>query len=308
MKTVSFAIPVFRNKKAVTLTHEKIKNLFKESFSHLKYEIVFVDDGSKDGTLEELIEISQKDSNVKVVELTRNFGQMSAILAGFKNVSGDAVVNISADLQDPVEVVGDMIRSWEKDNLVVIAFRKSRRDQLSRQLTSRLAYKLLRLAIPEIPPGGFDLLMMDREVLDQFNSIDIRNRFLQGDLLWFGYPAHYIPYERKEREHGKSQYTFGKRLKNFLDAFLDSSYLSIRAISAFGAFVALSGFMYSVTVIYSRIVNQTPFEGWAPLMMVNLIIGGIIMLMLGVIGEYIWRIYDELRGKPNFVVKKVHQK
>ena len=144
---------------------------------------------------------------------------------------------------------------------------------------------------------------MDRVALDEFNSVDVRNRFFQGDLLWTGYRTSFIPYVRLKRTIGKSQYNLAKKLKNFLDAFLDASYLPIRFISLAGLVTSALGVLYSLTIIYSWIRGATPFSGWAPLMIVILIVGGLIMVMLGIIGEYIWRIYDEVRKKPNYVIR-----
>jgi dolichol-phosphate mannosyltransferase len=146
---------------------------------------------------------------------------------------------------------------------------------------------------------------MNRRVVDAFNAIEVRNRFFQGDLLWLGYRTAFIPYTRLKRTIGRSQYTFAKRLKNSLDAILDSSYLPIRFISAAGAFTALLGFLYALNIAYTRIRHNVPFTGWAPIMILILIIGGVLMLMLGIIGEYVWRIYDEVKGKPNYVVRQV---
>lgn len=305
-KKVSFAIPVFRNKGALPITHKKIRDLFTGPLQNYDYEIVFVDDGSDDGSYEELMELRKLDACVKVVSFTRNFGQMAAILAAFKHVSGDVVINVSADLQDPIELVEKMVNAWAHGNDVVIAYRQERRDSFSAALISRIAYSIIRLSLPQIPPGGFDYLLMDRKVLDIFNQIEVRNRFLQGDVLWLGYPTAFIPYIRQKREIGKSQYTFGKRLKNFLDAVLDSSYLPIRFISLCGIATALVGFLYILTIIYSRFTHSTPFSGWAPIMVAQFVIGGVIMIMLGIIGEYVWRIYDEIRKKPNYIIKTKH--
>lgn len=161
------------------------------------------------------------------------------------------------------------------------------------------------MSYPQMPPGGFDCLLLDRVVMDAFNRIDVRNRFFQGDVLWFGYRTTFIPYTRQRRTIGRSQYTFFKRLKNALDAILDSSYLPIRFISAAGVVVALLGFLYAADIVYARWMHQIPVTGWAPIMMVLLVVGGLIMLMLGIIGEYIWRIYDEVRGKPNYVIRRI---
>ena len=147
-------------------------------------------------------------------------------------------------------------------------------------------------------------MLIDRKTLNSFNTIDVRNRFFQGDLLWTGYQTSFIPYVRIKRPVGTSQYNFTKKLKNFLDAFLDSSYLSIRFISFTGIITSALGMIYSLTIIYSWINGGTPFTGWAPIMIAIMIVGGLIMIMLGVIGEYIWRIYDEVRKKPHYIIRK----
>jgi polyisoprenyl-phosphate glycosyltransferase len=146
-------------------------------------------------------------------------------------------------------------------------------------------------------------VLMSRRAMDTFNAVDVRNRFFQGDLLWAGYPTSLIPYVRQKRTIGRSQYTFWKKTKNFLDAFLDASYLPIRFISATGVLTAFVGFAYTATVVVSWALHQTPFTGWAPIIMSVMIVGGLNMLMLGIVGEYVWRIYDEVRKKPNYVVK-----
>lgn len=300
---ISFVVAVYRNAGAISRTYNKIKALFVQDLPEYDYEFVFVDDGSDDGSLQEILELKQHDDRIKAITFTRNFGQMAAMLAGLKQASGDAVVNISADLQDPAELIPQMVEKWKGGAELVICYRTDRSDTFAAKLFSRFAYGALRLSIPQIPPGGFDFVLMDRTALDEFNSVDVRNRFFQGDLLWTGYRTSFIPYVRLKRTIGKSQYNLGKKLKNFLDAFLDASYLPIRFISLAGFLTSTLGVLYSLTIIYSWIRGDTPFAGWAPLMIVTLIVGGLIMVMLGIIGEYIWRIYDEVRKKPNYVIR-----
>jgi glycosyltransferase involved in cell wall biosynthesis len=300
---ISFVVAVYRNAGAISRTYNKIKALFAQDLPGYDYEFVFVDDGSDDGSLQEILELKQHDDRIKAITFTRNFGQMAAMLAGLKQASGDAVVNISADLQDPAELIPQMVEKWKGGAELVICYRTDRSDTFAAKLFSRFAYGALRLSIPQIPPGGFDFVLMDRTALDEFNSVDVRNRFFQGDLLWTGYRTSFIPYVRLKRTIGKSQYNLGKKLKNFLDAFLDASYLPIRFISLAGLVTSTLGVLYSLTIIYSWIRGETPFAGWAPLMIVTLIVGGLIMVMLGIIGEYIWRIYDEVRKKPNYVIR-----
>lgn len=299
---ITFVVAVYHNEGAISKTHEKIQSVFSVLSKH-EYEIVFVDDGSKDGSLKEMLNLRRLDDRVKVITFTRNFGQMAAMLAGFKEASGNAVINISADLQDPVELIPQMVEKWEGGSEIVICHRTDRSDTLFSKLFSRLAYGVLRMSMPQIPPGGFDFVLMDRKVMDEFNSIDVRHRFFQGDLLWTGYRTSFIPYVRLKRTIGKSQYNFGKKLKNFLDAVLDASYMPIRFISLVGVITSALGVLYSVSIVISWFRGETPFAGWAPIMIAILLVGGLIMLMLGVIGEYIWRINEEVRKRPNYVVR-----
>jgi dolichol-phosphate mannosyltransferase len=306
MKLISFVLPVFRNERALTLTYQQIRQVCASELTAYDYEIVFVDDGSDDGSLQELLTIRAGDPNVRVVSFTRNFGQMAAILAGFKHATGDLVVQLSADLQDPIALVPQMIADYERGSEVVVCHREHREDALSARLTSRLLYAILRLSFPQIPAGGFDYVLLDRKVVDAFNEVDVRNRFFQGDILWFGYKTTFIPYTRVKRAIGRSQYTFAKRLKNSLDAILDSSYLPIRFISLIGVLTAFVGFLYALDIVYARIRHNVPATGWAAIMILVLVIGGMLMLMLGIIGEYVWRIYDEVKRKPNYVVRQTY--
>ncbi len=301
---VSFVIAVYHNEGAISKTHEKIQSVFSNELNNHEYEIVFVDDGSKDGSLKEILSLKELDPRIKAITFTRNFGQMAAMLAGFKEATGDAVINISADLQDPVELIPQMIEKWQEGSEIVIAHRTDRSDPLLAKIFSKIAYGVMRLSIPQMPSGGFDFVLMDRIVMDEFNAIDVRHRFFQGDLLWTGYRTSCIPYVRLERTIGKSQYNFGKKLKNFLDAVLDASYLPIRFISLVGLITSAFGILYSLSIVVSWLAGGTPFQGWAPLMIAVLVVGGLIMVMLGVIGEYVWRINEEIRKRPNYVIRE----
>lgn len=306
-KKVSIVIPVYQNAGSLSETYRQIRDLFASSLSRHDFEIVFVEDGSTDQSLDELTKLRLGDpKRVKLILFTRNFGQLAAQIAGFKFATGDTLVSISADLQDPVALMSDMVEAWEDGFETVVCYRTKRTDHWSSVLTSKLGYKVMRLAVPQIPKGGFDYWLMDRVVADDFNSLVARNRFFQGDLLWLGYRTHFIPYERLKRTIGVSQYDFWGRLKLFTDAIIDSSYLPIRLISLAGFTTAITGFVYLLTVIYSWLAAETPFTGWAPIMVALMIIGGLIMIMLGVIGEYVWRIHDEIKAKPSYIIRETH--
>ena len=303
-RTISFVIPVYRNERALTISYGKIKELLAGPLASYDYEFVFVDDGSDDGSLAELLEIRARDPRVRIISFTRNFGQMAAILAGLKTAAGDVVLHMSADLQDPVELIPRMVHDYEAGSELVVAHRTERHDRWTSRFTSRIFYGIIRLSFPQLPAGGFDYVLMSRRVVDAFNQIEVRNRFFQGDLLWLGYKTTFIPYTRARRTIGRSQYTFGKRLKNSLDAILDSSYLPIRFISGAGAVTAFGAFAYAVNIAYWRLRYGLAFPGQAPIMILILGMGGMLMLMLGIVGEYIWRIYDEVKRKPNYVVRE----
>lgn len=298
---LSFVIPVFRNEGSIFPTYEKIKNLLIKL--NLDYEFIFVNDGSDDNSIFELVNIHNEDNKVKVLSFSRNFGQVPAIIAGMKEVTGDAAISLSADLQEPVELIESMITKWKAGNEIVICHRVDREDSFIANNTSAVFYKLIKISNPKMPKGGFDFLLIDKKALIYFNEIDERNRFFQGDILWLGFNTAFIPYNRLKRTIGKSQWTLSKKMKYFIDGLLNTSYVPIRLMSLIGIIISLLGFIYSFVIAYNRFFNNTPFDGWAPIMILILIIGGLIMLMLGIIGEYVWRTYDETRKRPIYIIK-----
>jgi glycosyltransferase involved in cell wall biosynthesis len=305
-KTISFVIPVYRNEGSILPTFNKIKELFLET--KLKYQFIFINDGSDDNSLNELQSVFLSDkANVKVISFSRNFGQVPAVIAGFKEASGDAVIMMSADLQEPIELIGQMIQKWETGSEIVICNRIDREDSYLANITSSFFYKLMKSVNPKMPRGGFDFLLLDRKALDVFNSIDERNRFIQGDFLWLGFALTFIPYKRLKRSIGKSQWTLKKKIKYFIDGFLTTSYTPIRIMSLMGLITAFGGFLYALVILYYKLFKDLPFDGWAPIMILILIIGGLIMLMLGIIGEYIWRTYDETRKRPIYIIKEKYE-
>jgi len=301
MSHISISFAVYQNEGSLASLHARMTHELKTHFPHHTYELLFINDGSKDNSLKELLTLKEKDPNVKIISFSRNFGQMAAILAGWENASGDCVINMAADLQDPPEQCTLMIKEWEQGNEIVISYRNSHGTSVSRKMTSRLFYKLM---LPEAPPGGFDFTLLDRKPMNAINSLKERHRFYQYDILWAGFKVKFIPYDKLERKTGKSQYNFIKRFRNFYSAFLNVSYLPLRLLTAIGGIVALSGFTYALTVIWAYFIHKTPFEGWAPIMILMSVIGGLTMLMLGVLGEYIWRILDEVKGRPIYIIDK----
>ena len=196
-----------------------------------------------------------------------------------------------------------MVQKWQEGNEIVICHRTDREDGFIANNTSKIFYKLMKYVNPKMPNGGFDFLLLDKKAVNVLNQIDERNRFFQGDVLWLGFNTAFIPYRRIKRAIGKSQWTLSKKIKYFIDGLLNTSYVPIRLMSFLGLCFSFVGFLYSLIIIYSRFVNNTPFNGWAPIMILLLIIGGMIMVMLGIIGEYVWRAYDETRKRPIYIIK-----
>ena len=303
MVTVSVVLPVFNNEGSIRECVERTIDSLSCDPS-IEPEIVLVEDGSADGSWAICEELAGQYAHaVRAVRLSRNFGQVNALSAGLLRASGDAVVVMSADLQDPIELMTEMIHAWRQGTDVVVAHRSARHDDVMSRVFSRLAYRVARSGNHLMPEGGFDYFLLSRRAVDVLNSYASRHRFLQGDVLWMGLPTLFIPYERRERPHGRSGWTLGKKLKYFTDLVLDSSYAPIQVMSRLGILVAAAGLIYAIVIVAAFLLNETPFPGWAPLMVTLLVIGGTIMIMLGISGEYLWRIYDEIKSKPLFVVQ-----
>jgi glycosyltransferase involved in cell wall biosynthesis len=301
MSHISVCFAVYQNQGALTLLYDQITEELVTHFPNDTYELLFVNDGSKDNSLAELIELNKRDNHVKIISFSRNFGQMAAILAGWENATGDVIINMAADLQDPPKQCTEMIKEWKAGNDIVISYRNSHGTSAAKKLTSKLFYKMI---LPNVPPGGFDFVLLDRIPMNAINSLTEKNRFYQYDILWAGFKTKFIPYDKLERTIGKSQYNFFKRFGNFYSGVLNVSYFPLRLLTAIGGIVSILGFIYTISIIYAYYVHKTPFNGWAPIMIVLLILGGLIMLMLGVLGEYIWRILDEVKRRPNYIIDK----
>ena len=307
MKVISIVIAVYKNEGELNNTYQSIKNTILESLPAYDYEFIFTDDGSDDNSFNELMEIRSKDKKVKVQRFSKNFGQFAAINAGMHKAQGDLIVNIAADLQDPPEMIVKMVKEIENGAEIVIANRQSRNDTFLQNITSRVHWKLMRISNPNFPKGGFDFWMFNKKALEAYKMFNDRVRSNQVDVLSIGFKTLIIPYERRKREIGKSQYNFKKRIIIAINQVLNISYWPLRLASAFGFLFTISGFLYALRIAYSYFVHDKyPFEGWAPLMIMQLVIGGIIIIMLGIIGEYLWRIFYETKQRPLYFIKEEH--
>ncbi len=304
----SVIIPVYYNEGCLWPLVESLKTKVLDRGDRLHGEIIFIDDGSGDKSFEELAAIQQKYPDlVHVIKLTRNFGQVGALTAGFNYTQSRCVVTLSADGQDPPELINEMLSAHLAEGFQIVVSARSGRDESAyRSLTSKLFYKLMQmLAFPNMPLGGFDYILMSQRALQIYLRNADAQPFVQGQVLWMGFKVKIIEYFRRARTAGRSRWTFGKKLSYLLDGVLSFSFVPIRWMSWLGFCTALLGFLYAGVVLAGRLIYGNPVQGWAPLMIVVLVLGGMQMLMLGVIGEYLWRTLAQARDRDLFVVDHV---
>ncbi len=306
-KKLSIVIPVYFNSPSLSELHKALIDL-EQGLKSLcvELELIFVDDGSQDDSFEKLLELKNADNRIRVIKLTRNFGSVHALKAGFRFVSGDCFTVLAADLQDPPELILEMVKHWLGGSKFVICERVSRNDPITTRILSRIYYKILRLVVMrDFPEGGFDLALMDKDMLPyMINSA--KNSYMALLAYWLGYKPVIIHYHRKARAHGRSKWTFAKKFKIFLDVMLGFSVTPIRAISLIGVFVSLLSFSYGIIVVIHALLQGNSVPGFPTIVSLITFLLGLIILMLGIIGEYLWRIFDETNLRPETVVEKVY--
>ena len=305
----SIVIPVYFNEGSLKTTFEALlEEVFRKNPGR-SGEVIFVDDGSRDGSLLELHGLRDKNPGiVKIIKFTRNFGQVNAILAGFAHATGKCVVVLSADGQDPPSLINDMLKAhFEESYEIVLCAREGRDEPAYRIVTSKIFYALMRkLSFANMPLGGFDYFLLGRKALDTLSRNQEAHGFLQGQILWTGYNIKFLHYERRNRKVGTSRWTFGKKLTYLIDGVMSYSFVPIRLISIIGGLVALAGFLYAILLIALWLVRGHPVQGWTAIMVLVLLLSGTQLLMLGVIGEYVWRTLAQSRNRDPYVIDKVY--
>lgn len=306
MKKISIIIPVYFNELNLKPLYDCLKKDVLNHLSKLDYELIFVDDGSKDKSLEVIQELQSKYPKITFVKLSRNFGSHSAILAGLSIATGDAATFISADLQDPPKIILKMVKEWESGADSVIAVRKDREESIIQKFFSNTYYRIMRkIALKNMPLGGFDCFLIDRKVINTIVKMDEKNTSLMGQILWSGYNIAEIKYTRKARELGKSKWTFGKKVKYFTDSIVSFSFFPLRAITAIGILSSLISFIWMLVVFFSWIFGNIAVQGYTTLIMVILFFSGLILFSLGMVGEYLWRVLDASRNRPTFIIDTI---
>lgn len=304
MSKISIVIPVYYSADTLMDLYNDMKDKILEKLGD--YELVFVDDGSGDNSWEIMNEIRELDENVKLVKLSRNFGEHAALLAGLSVCTGDCAVTKQADLQEDSLLILDMYDSWKKGNKVVLAIRRSRDESPVKVFFANMYYALVRKFVnKKMPQGGCDCYLIDRQVIEVLQRLDEKNSSLTLQVLWAGFKTDLVYFDRKDREKGKSRWTLAKKYKLVVDSLMSFSYVPIRFMIVVGTVFNIFAFALFISVIVERVKFGTPVVGWASLMCVILCSSGLILMMLGILGEYVWRALDAARKRPPFIIDEM---
>lgn len=301
-RLISVIVPAMNEQDNVDAFYERFKTVT-DALADFHWELIFVDDGSTDLTVSRILGIRERDHRVRVLQLSRNFGSYAAIRAGFDYAYGDAVITISADLQDPPELFSDFAERWCEGYQIVWGVREQRDDPWSKKLAASLFYRLMsRLAFVDLPKDGMDCGLFDRRVVNVFRQIRDKNSITFMTIYWMGFRQARVPYRRQSRQFGTSKWPVGKRINSALDVITAFSYLPVRISSYVGLIVSIVALVGAIIVLFNRLVLGIGGWGWPSLMIGVLFLGGIQMLMLGILGEYLWRVSNEVRGRPQYIV------
>ena len=308
MKLLSVVIPCFNEALVLPTAHERLSRAV-SAIDGFEHELIFIDDGSRDDTFRLLTEIQSHDSHARVLRLSRNFGHQVAVTAGLEAAAGDVIVVIDADLQDPPEVIPDMIDLWRQGNHVVYGIRTTRAGESRfKLLTAKAFYRIInRFSDTPMPVDTGDFRLMDRKVVDVLLAMPERGRFLRGMVSWVGFRQAPLPYERQPRRAGRTKYSLFRMIQFALDGILSFSVLPLRLAALTGLvaiWVALAGIIMAVIVRLLGLYDLRLGRGWASLFVAVLFMGGVQLLSLGVMGEYLGRIYTEVKRRPLYAVQE----
>jgi glycosyltransferase involved in cell wall biosynthesis len=299
---ITVIFPVYNERENLDALVARVQPIL-ETVSASEFEVVFVDDGSIDGSSEILDAINRRDGRYKVIHFSRNFGHQAALQAGLDAATGQAVVLMDADLQDPPELLGQLLDKWRAGYEVVYAVRRKRKESFLKRAAYSTFYRTMKfMANIETPLDAGDFCLLDQRVVATLIALPERNRFLRGLRSWVGFKQVGVEYERAARNAGEPKYTVRKLLSLALSGYVGFSSFPLRVAAWFGLLSALAGFMMTIWVMLIRITKPHIPQGWASTSALILFIGGVQMIMLGVIGEYLGRVYDEVRRRPLYLV------
>ena len=300
---LSIIIPVYYNQENLETLYADIKKKVIDTIEY-EYELVLVNDGSKDDSYEIMKNLAEKDANIKIISLSRNFGSHAAILCGLNKCTGDCAVIKAADLQEPTELILDMVDRWKKGFNVVLAVREGREESRGQTLFANMYYNMVRkTALPEMPKGGFDVYLLDRKVINVLMELDERNSALTGQILWSGFKTDQVYYTRLAREVGTSRWTLKKKLRLVTDTLFSFSTLPIKTVTLVGTFSFVGSLLWALYVLTFKLLGLINVSGWTTLFIFQLFSFGVLMMTLGILGEYLWRTFDSSRNRPPYIIE-----
>jgi glycosyltransferase involved in cell wall biosynthesis len=301
---ISVAIPVYNEEGNLQELYARLSSVLKTE--KLSYEIILIDDGSTDCSWQIMTELNQKDHQVKILSFSRNFGQMIALSAGLDHASGEAVITMDADLQHPPELIPELLKKWRAGAEVVNTVRKETKGaRFSKNLSARFFYWLIsRIARIDLPSNAADYRLLDGKVVETLKGMKERARFLRGLISWVGYQQEFIPYQADPRFSGRTKYSFSRMLAFAMDGIASFSSFPLRLSAYLGLLTAFFSFLYILYAIYIRLFTDQAIAGWASVLVAVLFIGGIQLIFLGIIGEYLCRVFEEVKERPLYILNK----
>ncbi|SFW47696.1 glycosyltransferase family 2 protein [Selenomonas ruminantium] len=306
MSKVSLIITIYKNEENIMPFYEEFQKniapaILKEGDD---YEIIMINDDSPDNSWGVMKQVAAMDSKIKLLRLSRNFGAIAATFTGLTYATGDCITGKACDLQEPSELTLQMYREWKKGEKVLFAVREARSDGFFNDLASNIYYWIMRnMVVHSMPKGGFDCYMIDKHVKDQIVEMNDKNSNIALQLMWLGFHPKKVYYVRQKREIGKSSWTLAKKIKLFMDSIIGFSYVPIRFMTGTGVLFLIFSIIFTLKVLWARLNNLIPVQGYATLVIITLFSAGMIMFTLGILGEYIWRTMEASRNRPLSVVQ-----
>ena len=301
---LSVVIPIYNEAENIRLLYDRLVSV--ANAMEIEYELIFINDGSKDASIELIKLLAEKDPKVRYIDFSRNFGHQVAVTAGIDASKGNAVVLIDADLQDPPELIREMYDKWKSGYEVVYAKRRARKgESILKKWTARTFYRILHnLTSVKIPVDTGDFRIMDRKVVEVLKNMPEQHKFLRGQISWIGFNQTYVEYDREQRHAGATGYTYRKMFKFALDGITSFSDTPLKFATVIGFIVSGIAFLLIIYALYSRFISKDYVEGWASLIISILFLGGIQLICIGIIGEYISRMSSNVRNRPLYIVRE----
>ncbi|MBW7954898.1 glycosyltransferase family 2 protein [Candidatus Gracilibacteria bacterium] len=304
-KKISIIIPAYREGKNISLIYNALKKILSNIIKKYDYEIIFINDGSIDDTWQKIKEIGEKDKNILGINLSRNFGHQQALTAGYMEASGDLIISMDCDMQDPPILILEMIKKWELGFEVVYARRKDRNDKFFKKYTAILYYKILtKVSDTKIPRNVGDFRLIDKKVLESFKKLKEKDRYIRGIFAWMGFKTTFIDFNRPERILGETGYTWEKMIKLAMDGILNFSTFPLKLGAIIGFFIILLSIGFFLYVSYDFFINSVdyPLYKWINILLLGFM--GLQFIFMWILGEYIARIFNETRDRPLYIISE----